>query len=198
MKKLLLSAAAVALLAGGLAPAYAADNSPAAASDLAIAPRMGTWGFDLAGRDTSVTPGADFFNYANGAYMKTMVIPPDRSRYGSFDALTALSENRVHAVLESAAANAGATGSEALIGQYYKSFMDEARVEALDAKPLAGDLAAIRAANTRAKLATLMGQANMGFYNTFFVVYSSADAKAPNRYAIYTDQAGLGPTATTT
>jgi len=189
MKRLLLSAAAAALLSGA---AFAAENAPSPAADLAAAPRMGTWGFDLAGRDLAISPGADFFNYANGAYMKTLVIPPDRSRYGSFDALTALSENRVHAVLESASANAGATGAQAQIGAFYRAFMDEARVEALDAKPLAADLAAIQGAKTREQLATLMGRSNTNFMGTFFSFYSSADAKAPNRYAIYTDQAGLG------
>ena len=39
------------------------------------APRYGTWGFDLNGRDTSVKPGDDFFRYANGAAFDKLVIP---------------------------------------------------------------------------------------------------------------------------
>ena len=31
------------------------------------APRYGTWGFDMSGRDTSVSPGDSFFRHANGA-----------------------------------------------------------------------------------------------------------------------------------
>ena len=49
------------------------------------APRFGTWGFDMAGRDTSVHPGDDFFRFANGAFMDALEIPADRTRYGSFD-----------------------------------------------------------------------------------------------------------------
>ena len=60
MKTLWLGAASVAALISLSAPALAAD------ADLA-APRMGTWGFDLAGRDTAVAPSQDFFEYANGA-----------------------------------------------------------------------------------------------------------------------------------
>ena len=60
-------------------------------------PRYGTWGFDLSGRDTSVRPGDDFFRYANGAYVDALVIPADRTRYGSFDLLSQLSENRITA-----------------------------------------------------------------------------------------------------
>ena len=59
--------------------AAATPGSPA--PDIAKAPRMGTWGFDLAGRDTSITPGHDFFQYANGGYEKTMVIPADRASF---------------------------------------------------------------------------------------------------------------------
>ena len=63
------------------------------------------------------------------------MIPADRSRYGTFDALTVLSEARVHGLLEQAAAAAAANGDEARVGAFYKAFMDEGRIEALDAKP---------------------------------------------------------------
>jgi putative endopeptidase len=192
MKRLLLSAAVAAILAGGAFAGASLAADTATPADVAAPQRMGPWGFDLAGRDTSVSPGTDFFTYANGTYMKSMVIPPDRSRYGTFDALTVLSENRTRAVLEHAAANPAATGEEAQIGAFYKAFMDEAWVEVLDAKPLAPDLAAIKAATTRAQLAALMGKANVNFNGALFGMGTGADAKAPGRYAVYVDQAGLG------
>ena len=186
MKRHLLTATALAILA--TTAAYAGPP----AKEATEAKRLGAWGFDLAGRDLSASPGQDFFDYANGAYMKKLVIPPDRTRYGSFDALTVLSENRVHAVLETASANTGATGDAGRIGGFYKAFMDEARVEALDAKPLAQDLAAIRAAATREDLATLMGKQNTGYYSSLIGVGIGTDAKEPTKYAVYVDQAGLG------
>ncbi|RZM05380.1 MAG: M13 family peptidase, partial [Sphingomonas sp.] len=42
-----------------------AAKGPVAAKD-ANKPQIGDFGFDMAGRDTSVTPGTDFFDYANG------------------------------------------------------------------------------------------------------------------------------------
>ena len=39
-------------------------------------------GLDLAGIDPSVAPGDDFFAYANGTWLKTTEIPPDRASYG--------------------------------------------------------------------------------------------------------------------
>ena len=76
-----------------------------------------------------------------------MVIPPDRTGYGAFIKLIDLSEARVHAILEAAAAQATTEPStpDAKIGAYYKAFMDEARADRLGAAPLQPDLDRIRA-----------------------------------------------------
>jgi len=158
----------------------------------AATPQLGAWGFDLAGRDTAVSPGNDFFSYANGGYVKALVIPPDRSRYGAFDALSALSEERVRDILQAAASDPAATGDEALIGAYFKAYMDEARVETLGAHPLAADLDAIRAVKDRAELAALMGKSNQGFFGGIFDVGIQPDEKDPDHYAVYVGQSGLG------
>ncbi len=186
MRTLLVGAALAAILA---ATAATAADAPATPPD---AQRMGAWGFDLAGRDLAVAPGADFFAYANGTFMNALVIPADRSGYGTFDALSVLSEQRVHGLLEAAVAQPAASGDQAKIGAFYKAFMDEGRIEALGAAPLAADMAAIRAADTRAKLAALMGAANDGYFGSFFGAGIAADAREPLRYAVYLTQAGLG------
>src|SRR3954453_4284023 len=81
-----LLSACPALAASPIAPATAAP-----APDLTAAPRLGARGYDLTSRDASVSPGEDFFQYANGSYLKSMVIPADRTRYGAFDTLNELS-----------------------------------------------------------------------------------------------------------
>ena len=187
MKTSWLAACAVSALLLAALPAAAAD-----APDIAKAPRMGTWGFDLAGRDTAVAPGQDFYKYANGGYLAAMQIPADRSSYGSFDALRELSTNRMRAVLEKAAADKAATGDAQRIGALYRSFMDQAAVDALGARPMAADLAAIRAAKTRAALARIMGISQTGFGNSLFGAAMFDDAKDPTRYAVYLLQGGLG------
>jgi putative endopeptidase len=184
IKTLWLGAASAAALICASAPALAAD-------DLA-APRMGSWGFDLSGRDTSVAPSKDFFDYANGTYLNKLEIPADRSRYGAFDALAELSQQRMRAVAEKAAANKAATGDEAKVGAFYRSFVDEAAVEALGAKPLAADLAAIRAIKTRDQMAREMGASMRKFGGSFFGSYVHDDAKDPEKYAAYLFQGGLG------
>ena len=186
MKTLWLGAASAAALICASAPAFAA-NAP----DLSQAPRMGPWGFDMAGRDTSVAPSKDFFDYANGTYLNKLEIPADRSRYGAFDALQELSQSRMHAVAEKSAANTAAKGDEAKLGAFYRSFMDEKAVNALGAKPLAGDLAAIKAIKTHDEMAGLMGGTMRQFGGSFFGSYVHDDAKDPEKYTVYLVQGGL-------
>jgi putative endopeptidase len=199
MKTLWLAAAAATALtcaAPALAevarPAAASGPATAAPSTLTEAPHMGAWGFDLAGRDAAVAPGQDFFRYANGAYVDRLEIPADRSRYGAFDLLQELSQNRMRAVLDKAAADRHATGERSQVGGLYRSFMNEARLESLGAKPLRAELAAVRAARSKSDIARLMGHGQLGFGGSFFGPGISDDAKAPMRYAVYLGQAGLG------
>ncbi|CAN7511541.1 peptidase M13 [Phenylobacterium sp. LjRoot225] len=197
MKTFWLAATAAAALTSA-APAFAEDAGPAtvaaspAAAALTEAPRMGSWGFDLAGRDPGVAPGQDFFKYANGAYVERLVIPADRSRYGAFDLLQELSQNRMRAVLDKAAAEPHATGERGQVGALYRSFMNEAQLEALGAKPLQAELDAVRAARSKSDVARLMGHGQLGFGGSFFGPGIADDAKAPMRYAVYLGQAGLG------
>jgi putative endopeptidase len=65
-----------------------ADAGAAAKQSTSVdAQRAGPWGFDLSGMDRSVKPGDDFARFAGGEWMKRTQIPPDRARYGAFDAL---------------------------------------------------------------------------------------------------------------
>jgi putative endopeptidase len=187
MKRLWLCAAAAGALSVSTAPAQAQTPAP----DLTQAPRMGPWGFDTAGQDTSVKPGDDFFRYADGKAVDKLVIPPDRARYGAFDQLRELSDARSRAVIE-APGTAGPDTDEGKIKALYASFMDQARLETLGAQPLQPELAAIKAAKTHAALARLMGKGASSLYGSFFGVYIGDDAKDPKHYAVVLTQAGLG------
>lgn len=184
IKTLWLGVAAAALLAPAVTLA-------AEVPDFSKAPRMGAWGYDLSGRDTAVSPGEDFFAHANGGYLRRTEIPADRSGYGAFDALHELSVNRMHAVLQKASTNAAASGEEAKIGALFQSFMDEARIEQLGARPLAADLARVRQARRREDVARLMGESHRAFGSSIFGAAIYDDAKDPERYAVYLSQGGL-------
>ena len=159
-----------------------------------VAPSYGTWGFDLAGRDTSVRPGDSFMRYANGAALDRLQIPSDRTSYGSFNLLRELSDNRVKVMIDALVARTDLVpgSDEQKIADAYRAYMDEDRIEALDARPLAPYLAAIRAANTHDAMAVYMGQTQGRVGASIFGTGITTDQKAPTRYVVSTGQAGLG------
>src|SRR5690242_7878666 len=63
-------------------------------------PKFGSFGLDLSAMDKSVKPGDNFFQYVNGGYLKTAVIPADRTQTGSYQDLQILSEQRMRAIVD--------------------------------------------------------------------------------------------------
>jgi putative endopeptidase len=210
MRNILLSAAAAAALCAG--PAFAAGHDhdcadsacqaellfdaaaptgSASAPSLAT-PKYGAWGFDLSGMDRTVKPGDDFFKFANGTWDKTTQIPSDRVRYGNFNKLRELSENRMHAILEEAKSGKLSDPDVAKIAAGYASFMDEALAEKLDAKPIQPELAQVRAVKTKDEFTGLMGKSSTTGFASILPVFVSIDAKAPTRYTVMAGTGGLG------
>ena len=184
MRLAFLSAACAALLtACGNEPATApAPEAPKAA--------IGTFGIDTAAMDTTVKPGDDFYRYVNGTWVSTFQMPPDKARYGIFDALRDKSEIDVRTLLDTLAATPPAAGS---VGQkvtdLYGSWMDEAAIEARGIEPLKADLDAITAARTKTDVVRLMGNID---YAGPIGMYISPDPADPTRYVVNVTQAGLG------
>jgi putative endopeptidase len=116
---------------GWASAAFAATNKP----------QLGSFGIDLAGRDLSISPGDDFWNYGGGTWMKNNPIPADRVRWGAFDQLAAKAEADVRAIIDELAAKTSAPGSiEQKIGDYYRSYMDTAAIDAAGLAPIQPDL----------------------------------------------------------
>jgi putative endopeptidase len=164
------------------------------AADATKSQTYGTWGFDLAGANPAVKPGDNFFQYANGTYIKDLVIPADQTRYGTFMVLRDLSEARTHDIMEKSAASAPALPTDPVdkAGALYKAYMDETAVEHLGAKPLEPDLTLIRSMNTAYDFARAIGQASKTFLGSIFDLSIEPDEKDPTKYAIYVGQSGLG------
>ena len=70
-------------------------------------PQYGAWGFDLAGADLSTKPGDDFFRYANGTWVDKTQIPADKPAYSLRLAMTDLTEQRLHELMETQSATVG-------------------------------------------------------------------------------------------
>src|SRR5438270_1312880 len=89
--------------------------------------------------DPSVKPSDDFFLYASGGWIKRTEIPPEYSRWGSFNQVTEQNNDALHAIVEKAAkAHVDPkTAPEAQkVGDYYASGMNEKAVDAARTKPL--------------------------------------------------------------
>ncbi|UVO49174.1 M13 family metallopeptidase [Sphingomonas sp. SUN019] len=150
-------------------------------------PQIGDFGFDMAGRDTAVAPGDDFYNYASGTWEKNTQIPADRASYGMFHVLQDLSLERTRGILEESTKQPGSKS-----GDFYASFIDEAAVNAKGAAPIKPWLTAIKGAATKDALATEMAKLQRQGVRGFFGVGVGQDDKAPENYIVSMYQGGIG------
>ncbi|MDB5452004.1 MAG: metallopeptidase [Caulobacteraceae bacterium] len=202
----LLLAAASTLVLAACASTAAPPPPPVAQAEPAPArpkPQYGSYGFDTAGMDRSVAPGDDFFRYANGTWIKTTEIPPDRSSLNSFAIIAEIAAKRTVAIIEDAAAQNAAEGTEARkIGDYYASFMDEGAIEAKGAAPLKPELDRLAAIRNRRDLSRELGaaiRADVDALNAtnFYTerpmgLWVAEDLTDTSQYRPYLMQGGLG------
>ncbi|MDB4938143.1 MAG: Metallopeptidase [Labilithrix sp.] len=206
-----------AMIAGACSPA---DTSPAprvatptaaASSVSATGAAVPQTGVLRSGMDTSVPPGADFYRYANGAWLASTEIPKDRSAWGVGAQLDELTNERtarlIREVGEGAGASAAAAGAKPstdarLVGDYFAAFMDEAAIEAKGLAPLDKKLAAIAAIKDKSALSRALGgtvRADVDVLNATELhtdnalgLWVAQDLDDPTRYAAFLLQGGLG------
>jgi len=102
-------------------------------------------GFDKSRMDETVSACTDFFQFANGNWLKATEIPAAYSTWGSFNILAENNRKTLHDILEESAKKTGlkAGTNEQKVGDFYATCMDEAKREAEGARPLAPYLARI-------------------------------------------------------
>ncbi len=111
-------------------------------------------GIELTGMDPSVKPADDFYEYANGKWLTATVIPPDRPLVAIFTQLQDRNREILHQILEETTRQA-LTAKDTIpgkVGTFYRSGMDEARIESAGAKPLREELDRIAGIKTLADL----------------------------------------------
>jgi len=150
----------------------------------------------LDGMDTRVAPGNDFFEYANGGWLKATEIPADRASYGTGAILAELNTQRIRDLVEHA------NDPQARpVSDFYATYMDEAAIEKLGIEPLAPTLKRIDAIQDRKALARSLGEsvlANLDILNAvelhttnLFDFWIAADLNDPTRYVPFLLQGGL-------
>ena len=152
--------------------------------------------------DASVRAGDDFFQYVNGAWLKSTEIPADRSSMSDGVALSEMADQRTRDLIQETARNANATADARKIADFYNAFMDEAAIEKLGLKPLEPELREIAAIGDRKALARVLGsqlRADVDVLNNthfdtdkLLGLWVAQDMDDPSRYATFLLQGGLG------
>jgi putative endopeptidase len=149
-------------------------------------------GIDKQYIDNSVRVQDDFFQHLNGEWLRTTEIPADKSSWGSFAKLRDDTLFQLRDLIQGLQDQKGLKGDDAKIATLYASYMDEAKLQKLGAKPLAGELSAIRGLKDKKGLPRLVAHFNKTGVPAPYGVYVSQDARDSTQYAAHMGQSGLG------
>ena len=148
-------------------------------------------GVDLQYVDKSVRPQDDFYRYVNGVWLKEYVMPADKSRFGSFNALRDKSEENVKSIIDELAANTYTVDTdEQKISDLYNSYMDTESIEKAGISVLNKDMKKINSIQSYDDLLAYMPYADM-FTDAPFGLYVYIDLKDSNKHITYVGQSGL-------
>lgn len=149
-------------------------------------------GFDTARMDRSADACGDFFQFANGTWLKNTEIPPTESRWGTFNMLADSNNALLKETLEAAARTKAKPGSDAqLIGDFYASCMDEAAIEKAGIEPLKPFLKKVDEIKTRDDVMRVIAEFHSTGIPAVFGFGAGADLKDSNVVIINAFQGGL-------
>lgn len=164
---------------------------------------------DLSARDTTVSPAQNFFEYANGTWVKNTKIPADMRAWGSFYIARKRLNQEVKKILDSCSAiiNPQEGTPAQQIGDLYASAMDSNAINQAGLTLLKADLARIQAIKKVNGIILEVGKEytegdwNWKWYHDvfsrfkvgqLFTLYAFTDAKNSEVVKIYCNQGGLG------
>ncbi len=143
--------------------------------------------------DKSVDPGADFFHYAAGNWIKANPVPADKSRWGGFMELQERNWFLIHEILDSLTTSAAVQDNSPAqkVRDLYRSALDTNALEKLGFKPLEPDLRRIAALEGGNDVLRLLADFHQRGIGAFFRESVEPDAKDSSVYALYLGQGGL-------
>lgn len=142
--------------------------------------------------DTTKDACNDFGGYANAKFLAVNPVPADRTSWGAFEMLDERSTAVQQQLAEQAAADAAATGVEKIIGDFWATGMDEAKINAQGIAPLADTLASIDAISDTAGLAAWLRETAARGQGFLLGIGSMPDFQNPSINIAVTAQSGFG------
>ncbi|MEO5984048.1 MAG: M13 family metallopeptidase [Ferruginibacter sp.] len=146
---------------------------------------------DKSNMDFSVRPGDNFYEYANGNWIRNNPVPPSKTRWGSFDVLREVSSKRMKDLLEASVISSSQDRKSLVIGNFYSSGMDSASIERQGYLPIASDLKRVQSLSTIEEVLLEIARIRTIAAGTpLFTVNVSADRKNVKKYITYIGQGG--------
>ncbi len=141
--------------------------------------------------DTSIRIQDDLFMHVNGTWLKTTEIPGDKSNYGSFIALDDLSRERIREIVEESAKLKHAPGSTGQkVGDFYRSFLDEATINSQGVIPVINELNKVSELKTHADVIAHFGRLGEIGVGSPMGLFVSIDRKNSTQYVPILVQTG--------
>ena len=186
------------MLAGALclsASSYAGNVVPKAKHRHPVKPADHPAKFiDPANMDMSVKPGDDFFEYANGTWLKNNAIPAKETRWGSFSILHQANTDKLLALLKEVSATSASQPKGSLrqrVGDMYASGMDSLTIEKLSYDPIKPDLQRIDGiTDLNGVIAEMVYERTHAEAGPLFGFGVGQDDKHPDRYIVSFNQGG--------
>lgn len=144
--------------------------------------------------DTTISPAVNFFDYANGTWLKNTEIPAAFSGWGSFYILRDDNLIRLQSILSDVEKNNNLEkgSSEQFVGDFYYSGMDSVNIEKQNFKPIEKDLDAVSSIKDLTGFYKELVNIQLGYSNPLFAFSSGPDAKNSKMNIAQLDQSGLG------
>ena len=197
-KTLLLSLAIAAALAGCQKPADTAAATDATKADAPAAYTLDESKlppfnqFTLADLDAGKGACVDFDGHVNSKWLAANPIPGDRSSWGAFEMLAERSLGVQRQLAEQAAAKTEGAGVDKIVGDFWSTGMDEAKINAQGIEPLKPELAKIDALADGPAVAEFLRSSAADGNGYLIGIGSMPDFKNSDINIAATSQGGLG------
>jgi putative endopeptidase len=151
-------------------------------------------GIMISNMDTTVSPGEDFFRFANGGWLDRAQIPADRGSWGSFYELREKTQADVLEALKTAADNPEyAEGSDQRkVADFFDIGMDSLLAERAGTRPVETFMNQIDALAGKADIQKYFTEQQRYGGDAFFIVQIFPDLKKSDVISIYLVGAGIG------